>query len=345
MVSINYAFREVSCKIVYYGPGLSGKTTNLQYVHKKVPTQVRGELISLATDTDRTLFFDFLPLNLGAIQGFSTKFQLYTVPGQVFYNATRKLVLRGVDGLVFVADSQLSKMDENKESLNNLIENLKGYGYQLEEIPFIIQYNKRDLPEVAALEQLQDALNHWGVPYYEAVAVKGIGVFDTLKGICKMVIENLKSKTTIAPQIETQPKPAAPTFAAVPTGAPAASATSGVPGSVPLGKEIDTTEVIPSQVRQKLEPVQAHLTEAYLSARAAPKTVPQPEESRPEKAFEFKTPATPTPEPKPVKPPARPTKLDWAPVTGRSDKLDKVEKTKTKKRNIFVRFIKFLWGA
>src|SRR3990172_1229927 len=236
MVSINYAFREVSCKIVYYGPGLSGKTTNLQYVHKKVPTQVRGELISLATDTDRTLFFDFLPLNLGAIQGFSTKFQLYTVPRQVFYNATRKLVLRGVDGLVFVADSQLSKMEENKESLNNLLENLKGYGYQIEDIPMILQYNKRDLPEVATIEQLQDVLNHWNAPYYEAVAVKGIGVFDTLKGICKLVIENLKAKT-----ISTQPVAAAlpaPKPVTVPSAQPA----------LPLGREIDTTEVIPSQV-------------------------------------------------------------------------------------------------
>jgi len=180
MVTINYASREISCKIVFYGPGLSGKTTNLQYVHKKVPTQTRGELISLATDTDRTLFFDFLPINLGTIQGFSTRFQLYTVPGQVYYNATRKLVLRGVDGLVFVGDSQLSKMDENVESLNNLMENLKEYGYKLEELPLVIQYNKRDLENVASLEELEKIINTYGCPYFEAVAVKGVGVFDTL---------------------------------------------------------------------------------------------------------------------------------------------------------------------
>ncbi len=192
MVSINYASREISCKIVFYGPGLSGKTTNLRYVHKKVPSQTRGELISLATDTDRTLFFDFLPLNLGAIQGFSTKFQLYTVPGQVYYNATRKLVLRGVDGLVFVADSQLSKMDENIESLNNLVENLREYGYKLEDMPMLYQYNKRDLPNIASIEDLEKVLNPRQLPYFEAVATKGIGVFDTLKSVSKLVMEKIR---------------------------------------------------------------------------------------------------------------------------------------------------------
>lgn len=198
MVTINYASREISCKIVFYGPGLSGKTTNLQYVHKKVPTQTRGELISLATDTDRTLFFDFLPINLGTIQGFSTRFQLYTVPGQVYYNATRKLVLRGVDGLVFVADSQLSKMDENVESLNNLMENLKEYGYKLEELPLVIQYNKRDLENVASLEELEKTINTYERPYFEAVAVKGVGVFDTLKMICKLVMAKIQKQAGVA---------------------------------------------------------------------------------------------------------------------------------------------------
>jgi mutual gliding-motility protein MglA len=199
MVSINYSNREVSCKIVYYGPGLSGKTTNLQYVHAKVPKKTRGDLISLATDADRTLYFDFLPINIGAINGFATKFQLYTVPGQVFYNATRKLVLRGVDGLVFVADSQRSKKDENIESLNNLKENLIEYGYDINSLPIVLQFNKRDLPEAMSIEELQKDLNWNNLPYFEASAVKGVGVFDTLKMITKLVLN--KAKKTESPEV------------------------------------------------------------------------------------------------------------------------------------------------
>ena len=328
MVSINYAFREVSCKIVYYGPGLSGKTTNLQYVHKKVPTQVRGELISLATDTDRTLFFDFLPLNLGAIQGVSTKFQLYTVPGQVFYNATRKLVLRGVDGLVFVADSQLSKMEENKESLNNLLENLKGYGYQIEDIPMILQYNKRDLPEAVTIEQLQDALNRWNAPYFEAVAVKGIGVFDTLKGICKLVIENLKAKT-----ISTQP-----VAAAVPASRPV-SVPSAQP-ALPLGQEIDTTEVIPSQVRQRLEPVGASVPASAFRDQLVSADPSQPK-------FTGVPTSRPTIKQDIILPKPRPTAADlnWKPVVGRPERPAIKEVPKPKKQNWFIRFIKYLFGG
>jgi signal recognition particle receptor subunit beta len=194
MASINYAFKEISCKIVYYGPGLSGKTTNLQYVHQKIPPQTRGDLISLATDQDRTLYFDFLPVNIGKVHGFSTKFQLYTVPGQVYYNATRKLVLRGVDGLVFVADSQKSKMDENLESYQNLLDNLAEYGYNLDKLPLVLQYNKRDLTPLISLEDLQKALNPQQFPYYEAVAIRGVGVFDTLKCISKMVLDQAKRK-------------------------------------------------------------------------------------------------------------------------------------------------------
>lgn len=198
MVSINYAFKEISCKIVYYGPGLSGKTTNLQYVHKKIPSNTKGELISLATDADRTLFFDFLPLNIGDIHGFSAKFQLYTVPGQVFYNATRKLVLRGVDGLVFVADSQRSKMDENLESLENLKENLREYGYDMDKLPMVFQYNKRDLPDIASLEELEAQLNPKGLVLFESVATTGQGVFDTLKCITKMVLDKTKGKPEVS---------------------------------------------------------------------------------------------------------------------------------------------------
>ncbi len=197
MVSINYASREVSCKIVYYGPGLSGKTTNLQYVHKKVPANTKGKLISLATDADRTLYFDFLPINIGTINGFAAKFQLYTVPGQVYYNATRKLVLRGVDGLVFVADSQPDKMDENVESFNNLKENLAEYGYNLDEIPIVIQYNKQDLSGVLTPEQISPTLNPRGWPEFKASATVGFGVFDTLKCILKLVLEKAKSGGTV----------------------------------------------------------------------------------------------------------------------------------------------------
>ncbi len=192
MVSINYSAREVCCKIVYYGPGLSGKTTNLQYVHSKVPTSTRGDLISLATEADRTLYFDFLPINIGTINGFQAKFQLYTVPGQVYYNATRKLVLRGVDGVVYVADSQPDKMDENIESLANLVDNLQEYGYDINELPMVLQYNKRDLPGVLSVEEMNNRLNTRNLPHYEASATLGTGVFDTLKLIIKIVLEKAK---------------------------------------------------------------------------------------------------------------------------------------------------------
>jgi signal recognition particle receptor subunit beta len=191
MSMINYASREINCKIVYYGPGLCGKTTNLEYVYEKVAPNTRGKLISLATETERTLFFDFLPVDLGAIRGFKTRFHLYTVPGQVYYNASRKLILKGVDGVVFVGDSQVERLDANIESMHNLYENLAEYGLDLREIPFVIQYNKRDLPNISSLEELQRELNPNGVPYFEAVAVRGIGVFDTLKAVSKLVIKSL----------------------------------------------------------------------------------------------------------------------------------------------------------
>jgi signal recognition particle receptor subunit beta len=194
MASINYAAREISVKIVYYGPGLSGKTTNLQIIHRKIPPDHKSDMVSLATETDRTLFFDFLPLDLGTIKGFSTKFQLYTVPGQVYYNATRKLVLRGVDGVVFVADSAADKIPENLESFQNLEDNLAEYHYKREETPIIIQYNKRDLPNALSIEELQQQINKYNVPWTEAVANKGIGVFDSLKLMGKIVIDSLNRK-------------------------------------------------------------------------------------------------------------------------------------------------------
>ncbi len=194
MASINYAAREINVKIVYYGPGLSGKTTNLQVIHRKVPPEFKSDMVSLATETDRTLFFDFLPLDLGKIKGFSTKFQLYTVPGQVYYNATRKLVLRGVDGIVFVADSGQDKIEENLESFQNLEDNLAEYGYKRESIPIIIQYNKRDLPNALPVQELERYVNKYNLPCGEAVANKGIGVFDSLKLIGKIVIDYLNKK-------------------------------------------------------------------------------------------------------------------------------------------------------
>jgi len=189
---INYSTREINCKIVYYGPGLCGKTTNLQYIYEKTEPSLKGKMISLATETDRTLFFDFMPLKLGEIKGFKVRFHLYTVPGQVFYDASRKLILKGADGVVFVADSQVDRMDANLDSFDNLRENLKEYGFDLDTIPLVLQYNKRDLPSVASVDELEKALNYRNVKYFEAVAIKGIGVFETLKQIAKEIILKLK---------------------------------------------------------------------------------------------------------------------------------------------------------
>jgi hypothetical protein len=223
MSMINYASREINCKLVYYGPGLGGKTTNLEYIYNKVAPNSRGKMISLATETERTLFFDFLPVDLGTIRGFKVKFHLYTVPGQVYYNASRKLILKGVDGVVFVADSQVDRMEANIEAMQNLYDNMTQHGYDLAKLPFVIQYNKRDLPNAAPLTELQGALNPgWPVEdparqrltpdpnnpgenlveaidgqwieraaAYEACALSGDGVFDTLKAISKAVVKTL----------------------------------------------------------------------------------------------------------------------------------------------------------
>ena len=194
MTFINYASREINCKIVYYGPGLCGKTTNLQYIYEKTNPQAKGKLISLATETDRTLFFDFLPLDLGTIRGFKTRFHLYTVPGQVFYDASRKLILKGVDGVVYVADSQEPRMDANIESIRNLEANLQEHGFDLRAIPYVLQLNKRDLPTAVPVEEMLRQLRFKDEPVFEAVAVKGIGVFDTLKACAKQVLIELSKK-------------------------------------------------------------------------------------------------------------------------------------------------------
>ena len=192
MSFINYSSREINCKIVYYGPGLCGKTTNLQFIYSKTNPELKGKMISLATETERTLFFDFLPLALGQIRGFKTRFHLYTVPGQVFYDASRKLILKGVDGVVFVADSQIERMEANIESLDNLRVNLSEQGYDIDKISCVIQYNKRDLPNAAPLAEMQKLLNPNGLPEFEACATSGQGVFETLKAVARGVLSDLK---------------------------------------------------------------------------------------------------------------------------------------------------------
>ncbi|MFI5316718.1 MAG: ATP/GTP-binding protein [Myxococcota bacterium] len=193
MAFINYSAREINCKLVYYGPGLCGKTTNLRYIYEKTAADAKGKMISLATETERTLFFDFLPLALGEIRGFKTRFHLYTVPGQVFYDASRKLILKGVDGVVFVADSQEERFEANVESLENLKANLREQGYDYDKIPVVIQYNKRDLPNAVSVESLREALNPSGKnPDFEAAAQSGKGVFETLKALARLVLQELK---------------------------------------------------------------------------------------------------------------------------------------------------------
>ena len=198
MSLVNYSTREITCKIVYYGPGRSGKTTNLHYIYGQVPEDRKGKMVSLATQTDRTLFFDFLPLDLGSISGFTTKFQLYTVPGQVYYQTTRKLVLQGADGVVFVADSQARQLDENIESMQDLHANLGEQGIDARAIPLVIQYNKQDLPRdlVLSVAELDDALNFRGVPHFAADALHGPGVFETLRSISELVLKRLSAGAT-----------------------------------------------------------------------------------------------------------------------------------------------------
>ena len=195
MAFINYAAREVNCKIVYYGPGLCGKTTNLQYIYEKTAPKNKGKMISLATETDRTLFFDFLPLDLGSIRSLKVRFHLYTVPGQVFYNASRKLILKGIDGVIFVADSQEARLDANLESIDNLEKNLQEQGFDLMKIPYVLQLNKRDMPTALSVEQLVEELRIKDEPYFEAIAPKGDGVYETLKACAKQVLQELRKNT------------------------------------------------------------------------------------------------------------------------------------------------------
>ncbi len=236
MVVVSYSGREINAKLVYYGTGLSGKTTNLEHIYGAIPATSRGKMVSMKTQNDRTLFFDLLPVDLGEISGFKTRFMLYTVPGQVFYNATRKLVLRGADAVVFVADSERGKMEENRESLQNLVDNLREYNLSLDQIPWVIQYNKRDLPDVYSVDELNRELNPKGVPSFEAVAINGNGVFETFRGVSRLLLENLSKELKLSPRgavatgkgnilgesFNAPPAPTAATFSDVRMSAPSA---------------------------------------------------------------------------------------------------------------------------
>ncbi len=302
MVSINYATREVSCKIVYYGPGLSGKTTNLQY-------ETKGKLISLATDADRTLYFDFLPINIGTINGFAAKFQLYTVPGQVYYNATRKLVLRGVDGLVFVADSQRDKMDENIESLNNLKENLAEYGYNINELPIVIQWNKQDLPGVMAPEELRARLNPMGWPEYSASATEGFGVFDTLKRILKMVLDHAKTGGSVP---SSRPQPAAPQQQR-PAPPPQPTPASAQPSPQTPAQPVPQTATMPPQQPAPATPQREAYAPAAQHVPQQQPPMPQPSQPIPQQQY----PQQPPPPQPQQAPPPQPTQ-SYRPFPGNS---------------------------
>jgi len=284
MSFINYSSREINCKIVYYGPGLCGKTTNLQWIHEKLPIKNKGKMLSLATETDRTLFFDFLPIELGSIRGMKTRIQLYTVPGQVFYNATRRMVLKGADCVVFVCDSQEAMLDANLESLENLRQNLEANEIDADEIPMVMQYNKRDLPNALPIEILNERLNPKGLPYYEAVAMKGIGVEETLKGATTLVFRALATKyggaegaavTTTAPAV--RPATPAPSAAAASSVASAPSASSRAPTStLPPGSR-SSTPVVQDEIDLELPESE----EISLSMDEEPVVMAQPDKTDP----------------------------------------------------------------
>ena len=257
MVLFNYSTKELTAKIVYYGPGLCGKTTNLQYIHGNLPGNVKGKMLSLATKTDRTLFFDFLPIDLGEIRGMKTRVQLYTVPGQVFYNETRKLVLKGADGIVFVADSQEQMLSANGESFKNLEENLRGHGLTLADMPHVIQFNKRDLPKLATIEQLNQSMNKYNAPFYESVATTGIGIQDTLKAITKLVLLHLTRKYDPRAGSSARAETAQPTQAAAAAPVPGPAETQAIPlTAVQTAMEAPTIAVA-TEATPQVEPAPA----------------------------------------------------------------------------------------
>ena len=298
MVLFNYSTRELTAKIVYYGPGLCGKTTNLQFIYESLPDNVKkGKMLSLATKTDRTLFFDFLPIELGKIRGMKTRVQLYTVPGQVFYNSTRKLVLKGADGVVFVADSQAKMVEANVESYKNLEDNLREMGLRIEETPVVMQFNKRDLPHLASIEEMNTQINRHNAPFYEAVATTGIGVEDTLKAITKLVLNNLAVKYKLdgagaAPEVEAASRGGAEAASSEAAGA-AQPARQPLPGPRPV----------------------APAARPAVAARPAPRP-PQPEPED-ELALESLQTDEPAPAPPPIRPP-RPSRPAAPPVAPRA---------------------------
>ena len=315
MVFFNYSIMQMSAKVVYYGPGLCGKTTNLQYIFEHTADQSRGEMVSLATETDRTLFFDLLPLDVGTIAGFSTRIQLYTVPGQVFYNTTRKLVLKGVDGIVFVADSQRPMLQANIDSFKNLEENLAEIGLSLEKIPLVLQYNKRDLPNICSSEELDQALNSHNWASVESSALTGMGVFETLKTISKLTLISLKKRLTRGRPGSAGTPAAAPGSRASaslsrPIQRPPADAPANTTGSRPAaaspakpaaqsGGQPAVTSTGAQPAARPKQPAAAPKPAA--SAPAAPKAAPAADTAKPEKA-PAPVSATPT---KPAAAPAR----------------------------------------
>jgi len=284
MVFFNYATMQMAAKIVYYGPGLCGKTTNLQYIYQKTSPKSRGEMVSLETETDRTLFFDLLPLDVGNIAGFKTRFQLYTVPGQVFYNSTRKLVLRGVDGIVFVADSQMAMMEANVESMHNLMENLEQLGIKALEVPMVLQYNKRDLKNVIPVDEMNRVINQRGLPYYEASAVQGVGVFETLKGISRATLITVRKKAL------GEEKPKVPDAATKPMDKPATVAPppAAPPEPPPLEPPITFNELEMSGPHEKQDTSPMSTVKPVVASEAVhlvptPVESPNPEVPEPEK--------------------------------------------------------------
>ncbi len=312
MVVVSYSGKEINAKLVYYGPGLSGKTTNLEYIYQSVPSNNRGKMVSMKTRTERTLFFDFLPVDLGEMGGFKTRFLLYTVPGQVYYNATRKLVLRGVDAVIFVADSARGKMDENIESLRNLHENLKEYGLSTEDIPVVMQYNKRDLDDVYSVEELEEALNPGGLTYFEAVATTGQGVFETFRGIARVLLQKLNKDIKLgdgrglaakmgAGEGTAHPAPAkAPAPAAEPAAGPSMVPETPKPAA-PVSFRPPKPEPAAPPRPKPWQPPAAPEPKPVKASEPAPRPpAPKPVEASAPAAASKPEPPAPRPEPEPV---------------------------------------------
>jgi signal recognition particle receptor subunit beta len=292
VVFINHTTMQMTAKIVYYGPGLCGKTTNLQYIHQKTAPKSRGEMISLETETDRTLFFDLLPLDVGVIGGMKVRLQLYTVPGQVFYNATRKLVLKGVDGVVFVADSQQAAYDANVEAFNNLQENLKEMGQAVGEVPVVLQYNKRDIRNIVPVEKLNEGLNTFGLPYFEAAALHGIGVFETLKAASRLVLSSVRNRVATGgdPAPRRIAMPQAPSSAPAPAAPAPPPAPAPAPAAAPVAAPKPAPVAAPAPAAPKRPvpaPAPAPVTPSRPVRAAAPMPAPAPAHTPDDLRVEF----------------------------------------------------------